>query len=285
MTVDVVVVTFNSEATISECIESVSRDPVVSSVVVVDNCSSDRSADRAGSLGATVVRNTVNSGFGAGCNLGARQGTADWILLLNPDASMEQGSLERMVRYGEAHDRIAVVASEVRGPTGRAEPVRRRFPTWWRAFAEPGLAARWDERYYARRQKGGGPVDWASASALLVRRRPFEDVGGFDEAFFLYAEEIDLCARLRHAGFAVHWIPGCPSLHAPGSSTGVLTAAGKVEWARGFHRYMDKHARHKGPLRTSVAAGLGARVVYWTARGDRSAARKWWAAVRAFWAG
>lgn len=282
MTVDVVVVTFDSEATISECIGSVTGDPVVSSVVVVDNCSSDGSADEAESLGATVVRNTANAGFGAGCNLGARQGTADWILLLNPDASMEQGALGEMVRYGENHDGIAVVASEVLGPTGQAEPVRRRFPTWWRAFAEPGLAARLDERYYARRQKDGGPVDWASASALLVRRRAFEAIDGFDEGFFLYAEEIDLCARLRRSRFGVHWIPGCPSRHAPGSSTGALTAAGKIEWARGFRRYVDKHARHKALFGAVLAAGLGARVVYWTARGDRPAARKWWAAVKAF---
>jgi len=282
MTVDVVVVTFDSEATISECIESVSHDPVVSSVVVVDNRSSDGSADRAEALGAMVVRNTVNSGYGAGCNLGARRGTADWILLLNPDASMEPGSLRGMVRYAEGHDALAVVASEVLGPTGHAEPVRRRFPTWWRAFAEPGLAARWDERYYARRQKDAGPVDWASASTLLVRRRAFEDVDGFDEAFFLYAEEIDLCARLRRSGLAVHWVAGCPSRHAPGSSTGALAAAGKVEWARGFRRYVDKHARHKALIRAAVAAGLEARVLYWTARGDRQAAKKWSAAVKAF---
>lgn len=275
MTVDVVIVAYNSERTISDCIRSVRDDPLVARVLVVDNLSPDDSAERAVGLGATVIRSRANRGFGSGCNLGVAAGGAPWVLLLNPDARMEPGSLAGLVAYGQGHPGVGVVASESVGPSGRAEPVRRRFPVWWRAFAEPGLSARWDEARYRRTQPGAGPVDWASGSCLLVRRTAFEAVGGFDESFFLYAEETDLCARLRAAGWSTHWVRGCPSHHHPGSSTGSLPAAGKPEWARGFCRYLHKHDRRPRLVRASVLLGLWIRVVVWSARGRTETARKW----------
>ena len=167
MSVDVVIVAYNSEATIASAIESVIGEPVVDQVVVVDNRSPDRSADLAKALGASVIHSDVNSGFGAGCNLGAKGTGGPWILFLNPDASMDPGSLAGMLEYAADRPEVAVVASEVLGPSGRPQPVRRRFPAWWRAFAEPGLAARWDEWYYRRR--AARPVGRSTGSAP---RRP-----------------------------------------------------------------------------------------------------------------
>lgn len=285
MSVDVVVVTFNSESTIRACIDSVIGDPSTGSVVVVDNCSTDCSAELARERGATVISNPVNSGFGAGCNLGARGGSGEWILLLNPDAWMEPGSLSRMVDHARAEPGLGVLASEVLGPAGDRQPVRRRFPAWWRAFMEPGLAARLDEAHYRRRQRVAGRVDWASGSALLVRRAAFDDVGGFDEGFFLYAEDIDLCARMLARGHSTHWVSGCPSRHAPGSSTGHLPSAGKEEWARGFVRYLSLHDRRPALTRASLVAGMWARAAYWALRGDRAASSKWRATAKAVSAG
>ena len=281
MSVDVVLVAYNSEATIGAALRSVMDDPLVDHVVVVDNVSPDRSADVARNMGASVIPNVANSGFGAGCNLGAGLHRAPWILLLNPDAVMEPGSLAGMVNYGSARPEVGVVASEVRRTSGQPEPVRRRFPAWWRAFAEPGVAARWDEWYYRRRMGvDGGAVDWVSASAVLVRRQAFEAVGGFDEGFFLYAEETDLCARLHQAGYAIHWIPGSPSLHDPGSSTGQLSAAGKEEWARGFSRYIAKHSDRPTLMRLCLRLGLWGRALMWAARGNRPYFEKWRAAAQ-----
>lgn len=286
MGVDVVIVTYNSEASIAAAVESVRHDPAVRQVTVVDNLSSDASAATARSAGADVVRNPVNSGFGTGCNLGAGRGDSEWILFLNPDAAMVAGSLAGMLEYGSDHPDVGVVASEVRDPTGRPEPVRRRFPAWWRAFAEPGVSARWDERHYrSRLGDRPGPVDWVSASAILVRRAAFGAVEGFDEGFFLYAEEIDLCARLGTAGYRTHWVPGCPSIHRSGSSTGQLPGQGKEEWARGYRRYLAKHAARPGLTRASLLLGLWARSLAWAARGRPEAARKWRAAAAVIRAG
>lgn len=286
MSVDVVIVAYDSEATIAAAIRSVIDDPVVDQVVVVDNRSPDDSAGVAEKAGAFVVGNEVNSGFGAGCNLGAGKGRAEWILFLNPDASMAGGSVAGMAAYASAHPEVGVVASAVRGASGEPEPVRRRFPVWWRAFAEPGVAAKWDERYYGRRQgHAGGAVDWVSASATLVRRAAFDAVGGFDETFFLYAEEIDLCARLGKAGFAAHWIPGFPSTHNPGTSTGRLPAAGKEEWARGFSRYVAKHSSRPALMRAGLLVGLWGRAAMWALRRRPDNYRKWVATARVIRAG
>jgi N-acetylglucosaminyl-diphospho-decaprenol L-rhamnosyltransferase len=281
--VDVVVVTYNSEATIAVALQSVIGDPLVTRVVVVDNLSADGSVSAAEDIGATVVRNPVNSGFGAGCNLGATRGDSAWLFFLNPDAALQAGALAGMVRYASSRPGVGLVASEVRQPTGEAQPVRRRFPVWWRAFAEPGLAARWDEWHYRRRSgPSGGPVDWVSAASILVRREAFEKVGGFDEEFFLYSEETDLCARLRSAGYATHWIPGYPSSHWAGSSTGQLAGAGKEEWARGFSRYLAKHSDRPRLIRASLLIGLGGRALVWAATGNWGNYRKWQAALRVF---
>lgn len=281
MSVEVVIVAYGSEATIAAAVESVIDDPTVDQVVVVDNLSPDRSADIARSLGATVIHNEVNSGFGAGCNLGARTGCSEWILFLNPDASMRPGSLAGMLEYASTRREVGVVASDVRDTSDRSQVVRRRFPIWWRGFAEPGLAAQWDEWHYRRRTgRDAGPVDWVSASAILVRRKAYEAVGGFDESFFLYAEEIDLCARLRGAGYESHWAPGFPSSHSPGSSTGQLPGMGKEEWARGIGRYIDKHCDRPVLMRASLLIGVWARAIFWAARGEPEIYQKWRVAGR-----
>ena len=281
MTADVIIVTYNSEATIVDAVKSVIDDPVVGEVVVVDNLSTDGSADVAEATGARVIRNPVNSGFGAGCNLGAHGGDREWMLLLNPDAAMKEGSLGRLLDYASVRPEVGVVASEVHDPAGRPQVVRRRFPVWWRAFAEPGTAARWDERHYRRHaDPGGGPVDWVSASAVLVRRAAFDAVDGFDRDFFLYAEEIDLCLRLRQAGYTTHWVPGCPSYHAAGSSTGQLAGSGKEEWARGMGRYIAKHSDHPAATRTSLLLGQWAHALMWAARRNPVYYEKWRSSAR-----
>lgn len=274
--VDVVVVAYRSEATLADCLASVAG---TGRVIVVDNASPDSSASVAAGAGVEVVAAGQNRGFGAGANLGARAGSAPWILFLNPDAVPAPGTVAGLAAYGAAHDGVAVVASEVASPSGRGEPVRRRFPRWWRAPLEPGLAGRLDERHYARRP-GPGPADWVCGACLMVRREAFEAVGGFDESFFLYSEETDLCARLTAAGWAVHWVPGLPTRHLSGHSTSTLPASGKLEWARGLDRYVARHDAHPGLYRAALAVGLWGRAAAWSLARRRDRARVWAGAAR-----
>jgi N-acetylglucosaminyl-diphospho-decaprenol L-rhamnosyltransferase len=218
--------------------------------------------------GARVVHAGANVGFGAGCNLGAAAGSAPYVLLLNPDAAAEPGTVAGLAAALARHPRAAAIASEVGD-----EPVRRRFPTLLRAPLEPGVAGRLDERWYRRHP---GPVEWLSAPCLLLRRDAFDEVGGFDERYFLYWEEVDLAKRLQAAGWELRWVPGFPARHESGGS-----GAGRAAWAAGLVRWAGDHAGRPTLLRRAVAFGLVGRAVVWRVLGRREKAASWWDAARA----
>lgn len=278
--VDVVVVAYNSASSLGACLTSVIGDSTVSRVVVVDNCSADESSQVAAELGAEVVQAARNGGFGAGCNIGMRATKAPFVLLLNPDASVESGTVAGLRDALAAHPDAAAVGSVVIDHAGRPEPVRRRFPALRRAPFEPGVAARLDERWYARQAPHGGKVEWLSAACILVRRDAFLEVHGFDERFFLYSEETDLCARWRTAGWSVRWVPDLRARHEGGASTRHLPGQGKVAWVDGYLRFARTHHRHPGSLQGAITAGFVIRTVIWALLGQTERRKRYAAAAR-----
>lgn len=271
---DVIVVAYNSEATLNRCLASLEGE-AVGRVIVVDNASSDRSAAVAREAGCELVSMTENRGFGAGCNAGARVATGAYLFFLNPDAAVAPGTIAGLVAELERHPQVALVASSLDSESGRPEFNRRRFPTWWRAPLEPGLAARVDEAHYRRRSPSGGRVDWVGGAAFLARRTAFGSVDGFDEGFFLYSEEVDLAYRLRQAGWEVRWVAGLPTRHSSGASSAQLAGSGKVAWVEGFLRFAEMHARHPRVWRLGLWAGMTGRSIYWTVRRQRGPALVW----------
>lgn len=278
--VDVVIVAFRSEATIAACVDSVRDDPLVHEVVVVDNDSPDAGGDAARAAGARVLHQP-NRGFGAGCNAGAAATTAPFVLFLNPDAVVRPGTLAGLRAHLQSHPRAALVASELRLPDGRPEPVARRRPSVLRAALEPGPAARLDQRSYSRRAPDGGPVAWLSGACFLARRTAFEEVKGFDESFFLYGEDGDLGLRLVAAGWTNDWIPGFITDHRGGASTATAGDRGKASWAEGWARMTRRHHDHPALVTASMRAGLVGRVVLWSALQRPERAAPWRAALAA----
>jgi N-acetylglucosaminyl-diphospho-decaprenol L-rhamnosyltransferase len=278
--VDVVVVAYRSAATIGTCLDSVVGDAAIGRVVVVDNASPDDSGAVAAAHGADVVAAAENRGFGAGCNLGFAATSSPFVLFLNPDAAVGPTTVRGLTRHLSANRSTAVVASALVAPDGRIEPSRRRRPSTTRALLEPGLAALLDDRHYRRRQPTGGSVDWVTGACFLVRREAFEAINGFDERYFLYSEEADLCARLRHSGWLVEWIPGLPCVHRSGHSTSQLTGRGKVAWVDGWLRYTRTHGRRPERLRRALVLGLTGRALIWRARRRPAHADVWRAAAR-----
>ncbi|MCO8126379.1 WecB/TagA/CpsF family glycosyltransferase [Acidimicrobiia bacterium EGI L10123] len=278
--VDVVVVAHRSAATIDACVRSAVREPMVGSVFVVDSGSPDDSSAIARRAGARVLR-APNRGFGAGCNLGVGATTADHVLLLNPDAELRPGTLAALVDHLDRTPGCGLVSSDLEHPDGRREPVARRRPSVLRCPLEPGLAARLDAAWYQRRLPDGGPVQWLSGAALLARRTAFDEVHGFDERYFLYGEDADLCLRMQAAGWTTEWVPGCPTSHRSGTSTAGLGPSAKELWAQGWRRVLDDHHRHPSAARRATQVGLVGRAVVWTALGRRDRAETWARASRA----
>lgn len=232
--VDVVVVAYRSAATLAACLRSTDGVPGRAAVVVVDH-GDDGSAQVAEDLGAQALRNPANPGFGAGQNQGAAQGTAPYLLLLNPDAEVEPGAVAAGVALLDREPSVAAVQGRILGRDGQPERSHGRALSpvhlAGRAVAAKALL-RWSVVRRAsravplladsvdRRIAEATDVESLAATAILIRREAFESVGGFDEGYFLYGEDNDLCNRLRAAGWRLVALPLGWATHADGASSG-----------------------------------------------------------------
>ena len=214
--VDVVVVAYRNEDVLRRCLGSVQGLDAVATVTVVDN-GDGACAALAESLGARTVRLPHNPGFGAGQNAGARLGRAPFLLMLNPDAEIKAEAIVRGVQVLEARPSAAAVQGVITqsasgdtersqgvlpGPVhllGRAFGLRRLLTT--RVGRHLGALVPVTRDHVERRPSGVCRVQYLAATAMLVRRTAFEAVGGFDERFFLYGEDVDLCQRLGQSGW------------------------------------------------------------------------------------
>ena len=231
--VDVITVTYRSARHVGDCIACAVRSPLVRDVIVVDNASDDGSADAAERAGArTVVVNSENAGFARAVNQALRRATAPRVLLLNPDARVEPEGLALLHSLLAADPSVALAApllrdeaGAVRAGAGRPATVGRRVglcvPLAGRA---PALSP---EYRLAREQERGGFVAHAGyvfGAVVLADRAFLEAAGGFDERFFLFAEDEDLCRRAHAAGRRVLLDGRWAARHAGGASTGDAAA-------------------------------------------------------------
>lgn len=234
MTIDVVIVTYQSASHLPACLAGL---PATASTVVVDNASSDGSAELARELGARVVRNHRNLGFAAAANQGARLGRGDLILFLNPDAVLDHAGLDQLAAsLGDDH-RLFAVGPRLRRPDGTLQRA------WW-TFPSP--AATWVEalglhRLRPARAGVDGAVPFVVGACLLARRRHFEALDGFDERFWLYGEEADLCYRARLRGWGVRHLPSVTARHVGGASGQAIGELAFEHFQRGTEHFILKH--------------------------------------------
>lgn len=225
MKVDIVIVNWNSGAQLVACIGSVRLhgEGRVGSCVVVDNGSHDGSADFLDGAGdVTLLRAGGNLGFARACNLGAARGTSPFLLFLNPDARLMPGSLAVPLEYLQdpEHAGCGIAGIQLIDETGHVARTCARLPTPWYLIAKAtGISAvvpgadfhmrDWDHGRTAR-------VDHVIGAFFLVRRRPFERLGGFDERFFVYLEDLDLSKRMAEIGFHSVYLTGARAFHKGG---------------------------------------------------------------------
>jgi GT2 family glycosyltransferase len=253
-------------------------------ILVVDNASGDGigSAVAASVPSARVVVEPANRGFGAACNRGARDTRRPYILFLNSDAYVERGAVDALVAALDADASAAAAAPRLRNVDGSLQPSIQRLPSPWRILCESsGLAFLTRGRppfagHSATHEDHERPraVEAVKGAALLVRRSDFEAAGGFDEAFFLYAEETDLLARWRHMGRAVLFEPRAEVVHEGGASAGDRLFG---ELHRSLARYAAKHHGPAGAAisRASLAAGAAMRyAIALLTPGERGRARR-----------
>ncbi|MDX1383271.1 MAG: glycosyltransferase family 2 protein [Thermoanaerobaculia bacterium] len=214
-------------------------------VRVVDNASPDGSLEGLEHRfpWLDILRLEENVGFGAACNRGAQGATGRAVLFLNPDAAVEADTAGRLEAALADRPRLGAVAPALRYPDGRRqfswEPTPGIVGETLRKLRNPFEATAWAQALLPRLARLWGDPGWLSGACLCVRREAFEAIGGFDESFFLYFEDADLCLRLRAAGWKVAVVPDAHAIHDKGR--GGTSSASEVPYRRAQFLFYRRH--------------------------------------------
>jgi GT2 family glycosyltransferase len=243
------IVNTNSRELLLACLDTVPRD--AAEVVVLDNASEDGSADavRERFPDVRVLAQDFRAGFGANHNTVVRATEGRYVYVLNEDTTAGDWAFDRIVAYLDANPRVGALGPRLVYPDGRLQDSAWRFPT--PLVSAVGLLS---VGKIGVKQSGGAqcqPVDWVMGAALVLRREALDEVGLFDEEFFLYSEEVDLQFRLREAGWEVHYFPDATVVHHESQFSAEIPERRINEMWRSRHRYWRKH---HGPLGARVAA-------------------------------
>lgn len=261
MTPDVtaLLVNYNAGDDLRVALRSVAADAAASGLAweafVVDNASTDGSdaIPREFAPRARLVRNATNVGFGAGINQGLRLASAPLVLIMNPDCRLEPGALATARAALAAHDACAIVGPRILDPDGSVQGSARGDPdmltgvfgrgTWLRR-ALPGLRVSRRNVVDADALASGADsvvVDWLSGACMLARRDALCRVSGFDEGYFLYWEDADLCRRLRGLGLHVRYVPAAVAVHRVGHSSRKARGLAVRAFHASAYRYYATH--------------------------------------------
>ena len=218
-TVSAIILNYRTSQETLRCVEAIRKQTMGDAIeiIVVDNASADGSGEKLrGHLGSSNVRLielSRNVGYGQGNNAGIAAAHGTYVLIVNPDTTLERDAAERMVRFLDAHPETGIIGPQLRLPDGSIRDSFRTFPTLLDLcikrtalhFFFPGRMRRylqWDASPHETRA-----VDWVVGACMMLRRSFFQELGGFDPRFFLFFEDTDLCRRSWTAGKQVVYFP------------------------------------------------------------------------------
>jgi N-acetylglucosaminyl-diphospho-decaprenol L-rhamnosyltransferase len=267
--VRVVCVVFNPGPELDEFARSLATAGSGVELVLVDNGDEHtRSRAVADEHGARLVVPGANLGYGAAANLGAAGATAPWLLVCNTDLVWTPGALDDLVAAGDAHPRAGAVGPALLNTDGSVYPSARELPTFAQGaghavFARLWPGNPWTRAYQARQERAGEQREagWLSGACVLLRREAFEHVGGFDEGYFMFFEDVDLGDRLGRAGWTNLYVPGVRVTHIGGTSWRSRPAAMIRAHHDSAYRYLShRYARwFQAPVRWALRLGLAVR--------------------------
>lgn len=253
--VSVAVVNYNTRELLARCLETVFSEGA-SNVVVVDNASADGSAPyvRDRFPGVQLIENKANLGYGAAANQAVQHTSQPFVLLLNADTELQPGCVAALATHAGGSPRAGIVAPAIVTTGGTRERSYFPFPGTldWLLENEPlaPLVRRLPplKRRSVSFQPADSPrpVPWVMGCAMLLRREAVESMGGFDESYFMYYEEVDLCRRMADAGWEVHFTPAARVTHVGGASTSQYRTEMLI---RHFQSTLQYYSRHYSGLR------------------------------------
>jgi N-acetylglucosaminyl-diphospho-decaprenol L-rhamnosyltransferase len=282
----VIIVNFNSGGCLARCLDSIAELEKDSDVLVVDNASTDGSeqtAERGGRV--ALQRNAENVGFARAVNQGLARTGGEFVLLLNPDCELRPGSLDRLVSELRLHPHSAIAGPKILDEDGAVQGSARGDPTLLtglfgrstlltRLFSGSELArrnVRFDLATAGRANEAGYDVDWVSGACMMARREMLKTVGGFDERYFLYWEDADLCRRLRGRGWGIRYVTSAEVVHRAGQSSRTVHALSTRAFHDSAYLYYATHVARTPFTRGLARVVLGARCRLKQARPRRTA--------------
>jgi N-acetylglucosaminyl-diphospho-decaprenol L-rhamnosyltransferase len=241
--VSAVVVNYKTAALTVACVATL-RAEGVDEVVVVDSASGDDCGERlaAADPAAVYVALDHNPGYGPAVNAGVKHTSAPTVIVSNPDLTVQPGTVAALAAALAADPRLAVVGPRIDRPDGTRYPSARAFPSLLDALGHgfAGLVSTdnpWSRRYLRTGEEAAGPTDWVSGAFFSARRGAWDEVGGFDEGYFMFSEDVDLCWRLHRAGWGVAYEPAGVVTHLEGVSRATAPYRMIVPHHRSLLRY------------------------------------------------
>jgi GT2 family glycosyltransferase len=229
--VSIVIVSFNTLKLLQPCLQACLDNlrGISAEIIVVDNGSSDGSVEyiRSTYPQVIVVANPKNLGFAAANNIGFKMAKGKYIVILNTDAFLHAGVIPSAIQKMEENDRLGLCGVKLVGRNGEWQPSARLFPSLLNHFLQlTGLASTFPRsRFFGRGDRTWSSAyestetDWVPGAFAIIRRSVLEEIGFFDERFFFYYEEVDLCRRVKKAGYAVWYFSGATVTHLGGASS------------------------------------------------------------------
>lgn len=293
----IIIVSWNVKALLRDCLQSIfaNQGELKLEVIVVDSASADGSAEMVAAEfpAVTLIACDENVGFPRGNNIGMRQASGRYVLLLNPDTVVVADALPIAVAYIEQHPDIGVLGVQLLNEDGSVQSSRRRFPslmtgvfesTWLQAYAPQRLL----QDYYVDdlADSTTADVDWVMGAFMLTRPEVIAQVGGMDEAYFMYSEELDWCKRIKTAGWRVVYYPEAQVIHYQGKSSEQASILRHINFNRAKLRYFRKyHGRAAaGFLRLVIWLNFLMQLILEAVKGMLGHRRELrWQRVRAYW--
>ena len=257
----IIVPSWNTRELLAACLDSIAATAGELRVetIVVDNGSSDGSEalvrDRFPSV--RLLANPDNVGFARACNQGAALTQAAYVVFLNSDAQLLPGALQRLLALAAAKPRAGIIGAQIRNTDGSFQASHARFPSQMQAFLVlSGLGRLVVGPWYPSRGPAdeGEPqrVDWVSGACVFARRAALVELGAFDEDYFMYSEELDLCYRMHRAGWEVWYEPAAHVIHLGGASSKGRQAQREAElYCSQVHFFHRHYGRWQAALLTA----------------------------------
>jgi N-acetylglucosaminyl-diphospho-decaprenol L-rhamnosyltransferase len=257
MNISIIIVSWNVRDLLRQCLLSVNSQSLtvhrslVTEILVVDNASHDGTVEmlRAEFPNVRVIANNKNLGFTRANNQALAVAQGRYLFLLNPDTELRPLALQTMVDYMAEHSDVGMLGPRLFYGDGTSQSSRRRFPSLMTAFLESTILQQWFPRnrvlthFYMLDTSDDNTqeVDWINGSAMFTRREVYEKLGGFDEGFFMYSEELDWCRRIKEAGWKIVYLPTAQITHYEGKSSEQAAARRDIYFNSSKIRYFRKY--------------------------------------------